>query len=131
MPTRSGAQTCSVCGYTFNDHEAEIPCPNCKSTARTKHLFLEGTLPIQTELEVVSRGKDFAPKWWIIKLIKRFKIARSTGLWAKEELRFDRSAANTTVKTHHVEERQPEMTWSVVHDEKEEYKAKKRPWLNK
>lgn len=124
-----GEETCSVCGYSFNESESKIACPNCKNTARTKHLFIEGTVTATTELEIFSRSSNFPLKWWIVNLIKRIKIGRVTGFWAKEELRFDRSAPEKTVKTHHVEELQPDGNWKVVHDEREEFPAKKRPWL--
>jgi hypothetical protein len=49
------------------------------------------------------------------------------GILAREILVIDRSHPEKTVKTHHVEERQPDGSWKTVHDERVEYPAKRRP----
>ena len=43
------------------------------------------------------------------------------------KLSYDRSDPSKTVKRHVVKEQQPDGTWVVVHDEHEEYTAKRRP----
>ncbi len=46
---------------------------------------------------------------------------------AHEKLTIDRFDPDKTVKTHHVEERQPGGSWKTVHDERVEYDPKRWP----
>jgi hypothetical protein len=69
----------------------------------------------------------------VTKFKNRLKRAITTGYLARETLRIDRAAPNKTVKTHHVDELQPDGNWKVVHSEREEYPAKRRfgsEWMN-
>jgi hypothetical protein len=61
----------------------------------------------------------------VVQFIERTKISRF-GRLSRESLRFDRSDPAKTTKTHRVEEQQPDGSWTVVHDEQEEYPAKRK-----
>lgn len=63
---------------------------------------------------------------WLITIVNRIKRSWH-GILARETLIVDRSDPHSTLKTHHVEEQQPDGTWKIVHNEKEEFEAKRRP----
>lgn len=116
--------TCSVCGYIFRESEPRKPCPNCGGTTRTYHEHLEGKVEFHTGLRARHRRPGF-PRF-LAEMISRVKRSLN-GILAREELTIDRSDPNKTIKTHRVSERQPDGSWKTVHDEKEEFKAKRRP----
>lgn len=49
------------------------------------------------------------------------------GREAKEELRIDRTGPDKTTKDHVVRELRDDGTWEMVHDEHQEFRAKRRP----
>ena len=57
--------------------------------------------------------------------VERTKLSR-LGKLARESLRYDRTDPTRTTKTHRVEEQQPDGSWTVEHDEREEYPAKRK-----
>ena len=66
------------------------------------------------------------PGGWMVSIKDRIKRSFH-GILAKEKLVIDRSHPEKTIKTHHVEERQPDGSWKTVHDEHVEWEAKRRP----
>jgi hypothetical protein len=66
------------------------------------------------------------PRGWITKFVERTKLS-AFGKLARESLRLDRSEPDKTVKAHRVEEQREDGSWEVVHDERIEYPAKRRP----
>ncbi len=63
----------------------------------------------------------------LVKAVKRWKWSRRSGKPAREEQVYDRSAPDKTVKRDLVGEQEPDDSWTVVHDEHDEYPAKRRP----
>lgn len=118
------ATTCSVCGYIFPEGEPRTPCPNCGGTARTFHEHLESQVEVHTGLRARHRRPGFPG--YLADMISRAKRSLK-GIVAHEELTIDRSDPCKTIKTHRVSERQPDGSWKTVHDEREEFKAKRRP----
>lgn len=86
---------------------------------------MDASVGFQTSLGI----KKFSPghPGPVIDHVQRNKRGGKSGQPAHEDLRFDRSDATKTVKTHHVEEQAPDGAWHTVHDEQVEYPAKRRP----
>jgi hypothetical protein len=111
------------CGYQYRNDESAA-CPNCGATARTSQKEMQATVSTHASL----RGRHWRPGFPgpLVNFVERTKLSRF-GKLVRESLRFNRTDAYKTVKTHHVEERQPDSSWKVVHDEQDEYPAKRRP----
>lgn len=120
----SSSTTCSNCGYIFPEHEPRVPCSNCSSTIRIFHENLDLILETHIGFQVRQHRSGFPG--WLVTMVSRIKHSWH-GILAHEKLTIDRSDPHKTVKTHHVEERQPNGSWRTVHDERVEYKAKRRP----
>lgn len=101
-----------------------MPCPNCGGTTRIFHKDLEGHLEPHGALRAGQRRPGFPG--FVVDMKHRVKQSLG-GILARERLVIDRSDPLKTVKTHHVEERQLDGSWETVHDEREEFEAKRRP----
>ncbi len=64
---------------------------------------------------------------FLIDHVQRNKKGGHSGRPVREDLRIDRTDPKVTVKTHRVEEQAPDGTWTIVHDERVESPAKRRP----
>ena len=82
-------------------------------------------LRLTDSLSGLTRRSGY-PKGWVVRFTERTKLS-ALGRLARESLRIDRSDPAKTVKTHRVEERQDDGSWEVVHNERPEYPAKRRP----
>jgi len=118
------SSTCTVCGYIFPDDRPQVPCPNCGGMPPTYNELLEGKLDFHTGLRVRQRRPGFPG--WLVDMVNRVKRSWH-GILARKTLIIDRSNPEKTVKTHRVEERQPDNSWKTVHDHTDECKAKRRP----
>lgn len=115
--------TCTRCGHVYAKDE-KPPCPECGDTRRTFDKVIATTVAALASVSGLGRRPGFPRAF--VRFVERTKVSR-LGKLARESLRFDRSDRKKTVKTHHVEEQQPDGSWNVVHDEREEYPAKRRP----
>ena len=111
--------TCPACGYVYGEGE-RLPCPSCGSHLAA--VELTARVEVLASLRAVWRRAGFA----LVSHLERMKRS-AHGKLARERLRFDRTDPEATVKAHHVEERRDDGTWDVVHDEREEHPARRRP----
>jgi hypothetical protein len=121
----AGHQTrsCSACGYVYTGR-LKPPCPDCGATAITFELTLTSRVTTLDSLQGKQRRPGFAGA--LVSFTERTKLS-ALGNLARESLRLDRSDPEKTVKTHRVEERQEDGSWTLEHNEREEYPAKRRP----
>ena len=119
----SAPAICSKCGRPYESNE-QPPCPECGETRRTFEQLVTATVTTRASVSGVHTRLGYPG--WVTRFVERTKISR-LGKLARESLQFDRSHPEKTVKTHRVEEQQPDGEWKVVHDEEVEYPAKRRP----
>ena len=119
----SASTKCSACGYVFPEDGDRKPCPNCGSTTRNFYEEVE----VQAEGFMGLDARHHRPEFsgFLARLITRFKRSLN-GNVTREELTIDRSHPDKTIKSHRVDERQPDKSWKVIHEHIEEYEAKRR-----
>jgi len=111
----------------------DIICPNCGSNlekvGRRREIKQTHTSKLGLSIvEIRGRKKKKGFPGDIIKEIDRNKISGETKRPTKEQLIIDRSNINKTVKKHYVKEwDKDKKKWITVHNEKEEFNAKRRP----
>lgn len=119
----SSPPVCSNCGFQYAAAQ-QPPCPNCGRSARTYSETLTATQKLLVSIRQVGKR---ASGFRFFEGKSGEKIAGKTGNLAEEALSIDRSDPSKTVKRHVVREQQPDGSWTVEHDETEEYPAKRRP----
>jgi predicted nucleic acid-binding Zn-ribbon protein len=114
---------CAECGYEFSDPSNQEACPQCGGTRRQIYLTMRETLELR-ESTVFQANR---PGWkrFVRRIVNRTKLSRQ-GKKAREILDIDRSDLQKTKKYHHVEEL-INGQWETVHNEQEEFDAKRRP----
>ena len=117
--------SCTSCGFDRTGSPEGEPCPQCGATARLFGLSMGASVGVLASIGGKHRRPGFAG--FVTEFLSRMKRAGKSRLLAKEDLRIDRSDPDKTVKTHHVEEFQPDGTWKVEHDHRDEFPAKRRP----
>ena len=115
------SDTCSQCSREYRNGEAR-PCPACGSSAVTHIGAGTGTIRILGGVRLRSTRDGFK----LLEADRRYKRAGRSGKLAHEVLSFDHSDPLWTTKRHVVREEQEDGTWETVHDEREDYPAKRR-----
>ena len=114
--------TCSACLRQYRDGE-EPPCPNCGGKARS----FRGAEFDGIRLLGGLKLREFRNGFLTFESHSKQKFARASGKLAHESLIYDHTDPATTVKTHVVKEEEPDGSWTVVHDERQEFNARNRP----
>ncbi len=114
---------CIKCHYEFEDPTRKMPCPNCGSLEQSIHVLVRDEARGRDSLSLEQRQKGWPG--FLRRIIDRWKLSRQ-GKEAREVLAIDRSDFDKTVKRHLVEEFE-NGEWKIVHDEYEEFPAKRRP----
>jgi len=114
--------------------EKDRICPHCgcdlKKVGRKIKLTVEGKISLLGGLTLKQKKKGIVGH--LVYLKNRTKISSKTKKLTRENLLIDRTDTTKTVKRHHVEEwDDKEKRWIVVHDEQEEFKAKRRKKVDK
>jgi predicted nucleic acid-binding Zn-ribbon protein len=112
--------TCVDCGRVYADDESP-PCPDCGCRTVSKHL----TGQVTAHGTLSGEHRRPGVRYEITSFMERTKLS-ALGRLARESLRYDRSHPSKTVKTHRVEEQQPGGSWTIEHDEREEYPARRK-----
>lgn len=112
---------CSGCGAELQ--EEQRPCPVCGSAARTYSIHIEDKVVVLSSLKAEARDPTGFKK---VTQIVREKVAGFSKRLAREWLRIDRSDRAVTRKVHRVEEQGPDGQWVTVHDETQDFPAKRR-----
>lgn len=94
-----------------------------KQQGKTHHVIIKNKVKVRGSLGLIQKRQGW-PKF-LRKFINRRKLSRR-GKEAREILEIDRSDKEKTVKRHKVWELNNDK-WELVHDEHEEYPAKRRP----
>ena len=113
---------CADCGKELL--EDERPCSNCGSIARDISIELTDKLSISDNLfRVKVKNPDIPGTKY--ELTKKKKLSGKTKQPAEETIIIDRSHPEKTIKKHEVRELDGD-NWKTVHDEHEEFPAKRR-----
>jgi hypothetical protein len=104
---------CGNCGKQLTPEEK--PCSACGSPKRKIEVTLTDSISFRPSLK--GTVKD-STGWKRVKLYVRNKLSKH-GKEAKEVLKIDKQANR---KYHHVEEQNPDGSWSTVHHEDEPLK---------
>ena len=103
---------CAACRYKFALGSERVPCPECGSAARTFIRDLAEELPpLRDAVSYMQRRPGFPGL--LVSAIERYKTSRR-GVPAHEHLIIDRSDPDKSVKTHFLEEQQPDGSWAPV-----------------
>jgi DNA-directed RNA polymerase subunit RPC12/RpoP len=116
------ALACADCETPYEPGQTGPPCRECGSRVAAKPL--DAAVTFRASLGMKARRPGL--KGFLVQHVQRSKIAGKTGWLAREVLRIDRSDPIRTVKTHLVEELQPDGRWKVEHDERVEYPSARR-----
>ena len=107
---------CSKCGKELQENAR--PCPDCGCNSRRVFVFIEDKITTRTSIKGKVKGNNGKIKR---KFYSREKISK-TGKEAREQLDIDIEGNR---KFHHVEERDENGKYKVVHHEDEPLKKKK------
>ena len=111
---------CAKCGRSIDPEEASDPCPECGSIDR--QILVQDPGHVSEMLKLKARASDGA------RLFERKQGDKLSahGRKSRERLEFDHRDPEKTTKTHIVEEQMDGGSWEVVHNEHEEFPAKRR-----
>jgi len=112
---------CAKCGQSIDPEEASKPCPECGSVDR--QILVEDSGHGLEMLKLKAKASDGARQFER----KQGDKLSADGRKARERLEFDHRNRDKTTKTHIVEEQTDGGSWEVVHNEHEEFPAKRRP----
>ncbi len=112
---------CQDCGQILT--EENKPCPNCGSSRKSYRIELSETFKPQESLKLEQKDSS-----GFVSMMSKYrdKISGNTKRQAHETLTIDRTDANFTRKSHHVEEINEKGQTEVVHHEEKKYPAKHR-----
>lgn len=116
---------CKSCGKKIT--KEDTICPHCGSDLKKVGRHIELTLTEKIKLSDGLRAKQKRKgiSGYLTDLKYRRKISGKTKRPTREQLIIDRTDSTKTMKKHYVEEWDGKQ-WVVVHDEQEEFKAKRR-----
>ena len=115
--------SCLKCCYIFSEQDVNLPCPKCGNIDKFHSLHAVDHINLLDGIHGVQKRKGYPRN--VVEYKERTKISKK-GRLAKEKLYIDRTNKDTTIKIHHVEELLGS-EWKVVHDEIEQFPAKRRP----
>ena len=96
----------------------------CGSAARTHSIQIDAKAVVLSSLKAEARDPTGFKK---VTQIVREKVSGFSKRLAREWLRIYRSDRAVTRKVHRVEEQGPDGQWITIHDETQDFPAKRRP----
>ncbi len=112
---------CIKCGRYIDPEEASKPCSECGSGDR--QILVEDAGHGHEMLKLKAKASDGTRLFEI----KQGDKLSANGHKARESLKIDHRDTDKTTKTHIVEEQTDDGIWKIVHNEHEEFPAKRRP----
>jgi hypothetical protein len=112
---------CAKCGRYIDAEEASKPCPECGSGDR--QILVDDAGHGLEMLKLKAKASDGTRLFEI----KQGDKLSAHGRKARESLKIDHRDTEKTTKMHIVEEQRDDGIWKVVHNEHEEFPAKRRP----
>ncbi len=112
---------CAKCGWPIDPKKASEPCPECGSVDR--QILAEDSGCGLEMFKLKTKDNDGTRQFER----KQGDKLSAYGHKARECLEFDHRDPEKTTKTHVIEEQTDNGIWKVVHNEHEEFPAKRRP----